>query len=574
MKRSPESRSSDSKVIPQIYKCLGKMGQRLLLDYSQGRHHRLVGIVVNPSGFNDPLSFFNAYQAASLLKKYEGLSSGINLSEVALKKFSDSEVACARINGKLSRLSGLSFYERSVFETARKEVKRILGKFSWDSALPYLSHGPGSSRGLRRVFGHAYHKYGNSHPSATGQCLMLFNSFKEYSQLAASYWEVSPLLMRSSKVITVPKDARGDRTICQEPLLNMYFQKGIGGLMRSRLARSGCNLNDQTINQRLACQGSIDGSLATIDLRSASDSVCRVLVERLLPPDWVAAMDVCRTHWAELPCGKEIFLQKFSSMGNGFTFELESLIFLALGRAVLSVEGKSGHTLSVYGDDIICPSSCADKLISILSSFGFQTNVEKSFVDGPFRESCGKHYFQGYDVTPFLLKKRIVGVEGLFYILNSIRRLAFRFAGSDYGLDSRFRTAWGFILELLPHRFRRFRIPEGYGDTGISTDFDEAVPFVRRAKAGLEGYYAKSLSRKYEKVKDLRGEFALLHKLRPVARNGELLPGGVKLTVQNGFSHSVPRVSLPLVYTVPSEKYKLVSVKILVPQWCTMGPWL
>ena len=190
----------------------------------------------------------------------------------------------------------------------------------------------------------------------------------------------------------------------------MFFQKGIGGTMRERLRRIGINLNDQSLNQRLALKGSITGELATIDLSSASDSVSLGLVDFLIPEDWREAIGVTRSHFCQLPGGSFACLKKVSSMGNGFTFELESLIFYALAKAVYPT-GKTGRDISVYGDDIIVPTAGVGQLVDLLKFCGFSTNVEKSFWSGPFRESCGKHYFRGHEVTPLYVRKDVTCID-------------------------------------------------------------------------------------------------------------------------------------------------------------------
>ena len=73
-----------------------------------------------------------------------------------------------------------------------------------------------------------------------------------------------------------------------------------------------------------------------------------------------------------------------SPMGNGFTFELETLLFYALTMAVC---GKGNFVrVSVYGDDIICPTEHAQAVTSILVEAGFQLNLGKSFSSGPFQK--------------------------------------------------------------------------------------------------------------------------------------------------------------------------------------------
>lgn len=548
-------------IVPLILLGLGRYGKRLKRMYELGEHKKILSMVVNPSGFSDWREFFLAYQCQHLLRKYPLLRTGINLQSVALEKFLLSEDRCRAMNAKLSRSGmGLSFSERSVFETARGEVKRILGHFDWDACLPFFAHGPGAAVGLPRERGHPWYKFGESTPTVTGECLALVRTMCGFSDTWKQAYGERPTvnLVDASKVTTVPKDARGDRTIAIEPLWNMYFQKGIGGLIRSRLRRSGCNLNDQTVNQELARVGSVSGSLSTIDLSSASDSIARVLVERLLPDDWLAALNMTRTSRALLPCGEKTFLQKFSSMGNGYTFELESLIFLAVGRAILKLHGKSDRVVSVYGDDIVIDADCALPLIAFLDAIGFKTNIDKTFVDGPFRESCGKHYFLGRDVTPFFLKRRISDVEDLFYVLNSIKRVAFRFLGVGYGLDGRFEWAYRSIYNLLPQRYRGFSIPDGVGDTGLLRDLDEVCPRPRRASGYVEGFHTRCLIRRFSERR--ADEYpALLWKLP--YRHGVVQGSPLDLKQPHGL-------------TVPTPRYKLVTVKLLVPRWSALGPWV
>lgn len=224
------------------------------------------------------------------------------------------------------------------------------------------------------------------------------------------------------KVVFVPKNAKTDRTIIVEPLLNSFFQKGFGSFIRDRLRASGIDLRDQTINQSLALEGSVDDSLSTIDLSSASDCLSRELVWNLLPYDWANTLSHLRTGTVVCPDvflsldelkslagfdGSHLRLEKFSSMGNGYTFELESLIFYGIAHSVCRFLDLSVDKVSVYGDDIIVPRPAYELLSKVLSYCGFIVNHDKSFVEGPFRESCGADYFFGFDIRPFYLKTRI-----------------------------------------------------------------------------------------------------------------------------------------------------------------------
>lgn len=230
--------------------------------------------------------------------------------------------------------------------------------------------------------------------------------------------DVNPRRVSGNVLFTVPKNSKIDRVAAKEPDLNMFAQKGIGNFFRSRLLKHGVDLNDQTVNQRLAEEGSRTQIYATVDLSSASDTICTSLVCRLLTTDWFVLLDRCRSkHTVVRDSLHE--LNMFSSMGNGFTFELESLIFWALMRSVAYLKGVRGR-INVYGDDIIVPVKMFPMLSRLFSYFGFILNRDKSFGSGPFRESCGKHYYKGCDVTPFFVRQPISDQSRVIHVLNAV----------------------------------------------------------------------------------------------------------------------------------------------------------
>jgi len=96
-------------------------------------------------------------------------------------------------------------------------------------------------------------------------------------------------------------------------------------------------------------------------------------------------------------------------MGNGFTFELETLIFYAIAKAACIQSGaKTGYnSLSVYGDDVIIPSAAVSKYLTCFEAVGFEVNMSKSFFAGPFRESCGEDFFNGTDVRPVFVRDEL-----------------------------------------------------------------------------------------------------------------------------------------------------------------------
>lgn len=259
--------------------------------------------------------------------------------------------------------------------------------------------------------------------------------------------------VEGNEMFTVPKDATIDRVACKEPDVNMYLQKGVGNYIRRQLRKFGINLNDQSRNQRLAREGSITGQLATVDLSSASDSVTTSLVEILLPPLWYSLLDTLRSPITRVR-GEDHANEMFSSMGNGFTFELESLIFWAIARAVAYFENSPG-VVSVYGDDIILPADCYPSLEYAMKVLGFKVNPKKSFSTGPFRESCGGHYYNGLDITPFYLRKPIDRLTDLIQACNQIRLWSERTAHGwvDGLLSPTLEDLWKALADHVPPQF-------------------------------------------------------------------------------------------------------------------------
>jgi hypothetical protein len=257
------------------------------------------------------------------------------------------------------------------------------------------------------------------------------------------------IVVPGNVMFTVPKKTDIDRVACKEPDLNMFIQKGIGNHISDCLLRVGINLNDQSINRSLARVGSITQELVTFDLSSASDSVTTDLVWLLLPECWYTLLDSVRSPVTIID-GEEHRNHMFSSMGNGFTFELESLIFLALTQAICYFRGARG-VVSVYGDDIICPKGISTYLPYVFQYVGFSVNLEKSCTEGDFRESCGGHYKNGVDITPFYVKAPLSTLVDVIHVANKLRE----WAGVDgYRiLDPEVYDIWVWLRSFIPKRF-------------------------------------------------------------------------------------------------------------------------
>jgi len=217
-------------------------------------------------------------------------------------------------------------------------------------------------------------------------------------------------LVEGSRLSTVPKNEKTDRTIAIEPSGNMALQLAVGVYIQKVLSSIGLDIKtQQDRNKALAKTGSISGDLVTIDMKSASDLILIDLCRRLLPKQLFLFMLRIRSSKCELPDGRFINLNMMSTMGNGFTFPLMTLLFSALLYAVRLRRGGPSYyidwnTCGVFGDDIVATSDEASELIAVIEDSGFIINKDKSYLYGPFRESCGGDFVNGYDCTPFYVK--------------------------------------------------------------------------------------------------------------------------------------------------------------------------
>ncbi len=231
------------------------------------------------------------------------------------------------------------------------------------------------------------------------------------------------------KVITVPKTLKTPRIIAVEPTCMQYMQQGVLAMIvkqipRSDKARNFICFESQQPNQRLAREGSITGDLATLDLSEASDRVSNEHVRLLLENHpWLAkAVDSTRSRKAhvfdeDLRIDKTIRLAKFASMGSALCFPFEAIVFTTvifigiekeLKRRLTEKDVKSFFgKVRVYGDDIIVPVDYVQSVVRELEAFGFKVNRNKSFYRGRFRESCGRDYYAGRDVSIVKLRRHL-----------------------------------------------------------------------------------------------------------------------------------------------------------------------
>jgi len=217
------------------------------------------------------------------------------------------------------------------------------------------------------------------------------------------------------RVVAVPKTANKARIIAMEPCTVQFAQQALLREFKREFSNSSdfVDLTDQQANQRMARVGSASNLLATIDLSEASDRVSVALVEAVFAryPSLLEYLLASRSTRANVPGHGIIPLAKFASMGSALCFPVESIVFATI--AAYSVARDRYRTVRpsrdelfslvsevrVFGDDIVVPTAEAPTCLRFLVALGAKPNGSKSFLDGPFRESCGRDYYLGDDVT-------------------------------------------------------------------------------------------------------------------------------------------------------------------------------
>lgn len=404
--------------------------------------------------------------------------------DACIEKYYACEELCRDTNFRFV----MGFHRGSEFHhllmLTRQKISEILGP--WEEAYLYddCGFGPGASLSKKSPYLDTAFKF-EGVPTTTVKLL------RRVQDWVKPIWDKYQLV-DAAKFTTVPKNAKIDRPIEIQADLCIFFQKSLGKTIRRKMKGLPIgrgftlDLNDQGVNRELARLGSISGDLATLDLSSASDLISYELVNYLIEDaGWFDALLTTRMDYVSI-CDKP--LEKFSAMGNGYTWELQSLIFYSMIWAVTQVNGGDSKVIATFGDDIICRSSDSTLLMEFLSFCGFKVNTKKSHWTGFFRESCGKHYYHGVDVSPFYVRGPLVFEHDIFKMHNRLFEWSVNLGFKDRRLLP--------IMDWLKSHssLSDLNIPYGIGDVGFiscSNDFSARTPFYKGWRH--DGYIFKVL---------------------------------------------------------------------------------
>lgn len=476
---------NQSPLCNQLYRVVSLLMKDLDTDVSKkvmkiidkGTLRELSQIAVEPHQYQCPEEFFKDYAAVEFLRKLDVPGDSQTLSKQACDNFLSLERHCAKTNVRLYpylNQCNLVLADMALFDfisECKKYIKRVLGPLP-DSLEPKF--GGGATFNDRQPLATVPDKM-TSQPTVTCSAAYLAKAFIMPSAWGRALYARNnsvchPLIIPGNRFTSIPKDMNKRRGICVEPSMNISLQLAVGSYLKGRLlAKTGLDLRGkkdlqnpskgQKRHNDLAQLASKDGSLATIDLSNASDTVSKNLVKLLLPSEWFELLDDLRSKKTYVN-GKWFYLEKFSSMGNGFTFELETLIFASIVHAC---GARVGVDSFIYGDDIIVPTGIARDVIGALKFFGFEPNSKKTFLDGPFRESCGGDFFKGTAVRPHYLKELPNEPQDWIALANGIRRMAYGDAINAHRWPM-LKRAWAACLSAIPGDIRGCRGPADLGD--------------------------------------------------------------------------------------------------------------
>lgn len=306
---------------------------------------------------------------------------------------------------------GMRVPVKAILREAKKLVHRLLANCSIQDMR--FTHGAGAttyrSQTPQRYDVHR-HVYNRHLDRVIPYSDVLFSGATHLSDelhLLERMREVDEFYDLASFVSKTTEKVRGISKIHPTP---MFFGQGCRSVLEDAMGspqyRKELDIRDQTRNKDLALLGSITQLLCTIDLADASDSLKWEIPLYLFPEPICSALFATRSAGTSFN-GETVEYACFAPMGSPTCFPVQTICFWAIVKAAtrFAMPGKKNQVVSVYGDDIICPTSAYSGVTKVLELLGLKVNHTKSFHKGLFRESCGGDYYGGVDVSVVRCKK-------------------------------------------------------------------------------------------------------------------------------------------------------------------------
>jgi len=465
----------------------------------------------DPCSYPSGSAYFEDVAASAMFKKLVDLPISVDKTAATIAKWKAAEHQCYRANQRLYQFKrGFVQHDPASAAIARHldGIRKIIKSWIGESPPRAIEGGfsPGATLSDRGWQSTIAHKISNV-PTTTHQ----YETFG-FRHIIGTLWhhnmvdaDKTPSIVRGGEFFTVPKTALIERGAEFQPSWNIWVQLGYGRTLKRLLrANTGLTLAQgnlmkglgwdiakaQAVHGEVARTASVDRAFCTLDLSSASDTIAKTLVEVLLPERWYRELDAIRTHYVtvrEDNVDRVYLLEKFSSMGNGFTFELETIIFAAIACYVTRQAGywgELGFDVFVYGDDIIVRDELFSDVKSLLNFCGFDLNTAKSFKGSDkFRESCGGDFFNGANVRPFYPEKsQNLELGEIVAFANGIRHCSERLEALT---GKSLNRVWFYVLSLLPKGVAKCRGPARFGDN-VVYDPNRGSWIVREESAHID----------------------------------------------------------------------------------------
>lgn len=252
-------------------------------------------------------------------------------------------------------------------------------------------------------------------------------------------------IVDGSRGSSVPKDNEKRRFINVEAFFSVLLQNLLAQFIRRRLKNYG---NDLDEGQEHHKQMISDPKFCTIDKSNASDS------NHYDQTKWMFDLPSCKKLYEKIiayrsyncKIGKEWHTPyKVSSMGNGFTFELMTLI-------LYSIASTLDPLARVYGDDVIVSNAVADQYIRIVEALGWRLNMSKTFVRSPLRESCGAFYDDEYGYITCFDNHYNENLNDVIVTCNKVYRIKTEHTNTT--VCEFFSRLHADLLDLVPRRLK------------------------------------------------------------------------------------------------------------------------
>lgn len=383
----------------------------------------------------NPYQFKLLYQIQDLFKKFKfqnDLHTPDQLIETSVKKFMDNQERLTTFSLDKSPLV------REVLFRTRGYVDQILGYFDPLEIMSEATFGKKSSVGIPLSKACEGARYESPITGSRDHITWFDKIYGSYNRPAYNYAvsraeTLSGPLYRdvdTVEAVLVDKTWKSLRMICPNTTIGTLYSGGLGRVLEGRLRTYGYDIKHlQQVHGELARFGSITGSLVTADQSMASDNITVKLIDEIFPRPWASALKLGRISGMML-YGQRLETPTFSTMGIGFTFPLQTLVFLSLLLAIRDHKGlDDSSVVSVFGDDLIYDVEMHDLVVNVFPALGLVINEDKTFAEGFFRESCGYDYYHGVNVRPFHLGKAEGITAGkrrsesyLYKTLNSLMR--------------------------------------------------------------------------------------------------------------------------------------------------------